>query len=97
MSANGRLEIMPCVESDLGVLRANASGSSDARRTAKRWIDGGISARATWSIAGGWFVGGAAAMVLPISRNRFELSTGTLVSLAPHVGVTLGFVGGLRF
>ena len=97
VSANGRLEIMPCVESDLGVLRASASGSSDARRTSKSWIDAGISARATWSIAGGWFVGGAASMILPISRNRFELSTGTLVSLAPNVGVTLGFVGGLRF
>lgn len=97
VSANGRLEIMPCVESDLGVLRANASGSSDARRTAKTWIDAGFSARVTWSIAGGWFVGGAASMVLPISRNRFKLSTGTLVSLAPNVGVTLGLVGGVRF
>jgi len=95
--ARDRLEVTPCVEGDLGVLRAHATGSSDARSTAKLWIDAGASVRATWSIGDGWFVSGAASALVPVSRNRFELSTGALVSRAPTVGVMLGLGGGLRF
>ena len=95
--AGERFELTPCIESDLGVLHATATGSSDARSATNRWIDVGASARATWSIGGGWFLGGAASTVVPISRNRFELSTRTLVSQAPRVGVTFGLSGGLRF
>lgn len=97
VTANRRLEVTPCLESNVGVLRADASGAADARRTANLWLDGGASARATWSLDGAWFIGAAGGMVLPISRNRFELSTRSLVSQAPRVGITFGLSGGLRF
>ena len=95
--ANDRVEITPCVEGDLGALRAAATGSSDSRTTSKLWLDAGASVRATWSLGDGWFIGGSASVLAPISRNRFELSTGELVSRAPPVGATLGLGGGLRF
>jgi hypothetical protein len=97
VAARERLELTPCFEGDLGALRASARGSADARSTTNRWLDAGVSARATWSIGEGWFVGGAVSLVVPVSRNRFELSTGTLISRAPPVGVTVGVGGGVRF
>lgn len=97
VTANRRLELTPCLESNAGVLRADASGAADARRTTNLWLDAGASARATWSPDGAWFIGAAGGMVLPISRNRFELSTRSLVSQAPRVGITFGLTGGLRF
>jgi hypothetical protein len=91
------LEVTPCIEGDLGVLQANARGSSDARRTANRWFDVGASARASWKLAGPWFVGGAVSVVMPVTRNRFELATKELISQAPRIGVTVGLSAGLRF
>ncbi len=97
VAAGDRLEVTPCLEANAGALRASARGSPDARSTSNPWIDGGLSARATWSLGGEWFVSGAASLVVPVSRNRFELSTGTLISRAPSLGVTLGLGGGVRF
>jgi hypothetical protein len=93
----GRIEITPCIEGDVGVLRADASGSADARRTSNLWLDGGLSARATWRPSGPWFVGATAFVVLPVTRNRFELATRELVSRAPRIGATFGLSGGVEF
>lgn len=92
-----RLEVLPCFEGDVGSLHAGASGSQDARSTTKPWVDVGGSAQIRWQIAGPWFVGSSAMLVAPISRNRFELATGALVSRAPGIGVSLGLTGGARF
>ncbi|MBX3251960.1 MAG: hypothetical protein KF901_32580 [Myxococcales bacterium] len=95
--AEDRLELTPCFEGDLGVLRAEASGSSDARRSSKLWLDAGLSAHADWNVSGRWFVGTTAGVVVPVSRNRFELGTGALISQAPGLAANFGVSGGLRF
>lgn len=92
-----RLEVLPCFEGDVGSLHAGASGSQDAKSTTKAWLDVGGSARIRWQIAGPWFVGSSAMLVAPVSRNRFELATGALISRAPGIGVSLGLTGGARF
>ncbi|AKV00419.1 hypothetical protein AKJ09_07082 [Labilithrix luteola] len=96
-SSNERLEVLPCFEADIGSLHAEASGSQDARSSTKAWVDVGGSARIRWQVSGPWFIGSSAMLVAPISRNRFELATGALVSRAPGIGVSLGLTGGARF
>ncbi|MBX3209970.1 MAG: hypothetical protein KF764_33380, partial [Labilithrix sp.] len=96
-SRDGRLEVVPCLEGDAGVLRADASGSFDARRTSNLWLDVGASTRLAWTPGGPWFVGAAAAAVVPVTRNRFELTDRALVSRAPRLGVTFGLSTGVRF
>jgi hypothetical protein len=96
-SSSDWLEVSPCVEADVGMLRADASGSSDARRTTNAWFDAALSTRLTWRVSGPWFVGGAASLALPVTRNRFELATRSLISQAPRLGVTFGLSAGLRF
>ncbi|MBX3217093.1 MAG: hypothetical protein KF850_33985 [Labilithrix sp.] len=96
-SRDGRLEVVPCLEGDAGVLRADAAGAFDARRTTNLWLDAGASARLSWTPAAPWFVGAALAALVPVTRNRFELTDRTLVSRAPRLGVTLGLTAGVRF
>lgn len=96
-SRDGRLELVPCLEGDAGVLRADASGAFDARRTSNLWLDAGASARLAWTPAGRWFAGAAVSAIVPVTRNRFELTDRTLVSRAPRLGVSFGLSAGVRF
>ena len=97
LGVNDKLDITPCVEGDVGVLTAEARGSADARRTARFWLDLGVSVRVTWTISPAFYAGAGIGLVAPLSRNRFELGTGELISRAPPVGGTLGGAFGWRF
>ncbi len=97
LGVTDQLDITPCLESDVGVLTAEARGSADARRTSRLWLDVGVAARVTWTLSPAFYVGASAGLVAPLSRNRFELGTGALISRAPPVGGTLGAAFGWRF
>ncbi|OJY18564.1 MAG: hypothetical protein BGO98_33070 [Myxococcales bacterium 68-20] len=97
LGVNDKLDITPCLESDVGVLTAEARGSADARRTSSFWLDLGVSVRVTWTISPAFYAGTGIALVAPLSRNWFELGTGELISRAPPVGGTLGGAFGWRF
>lgn len=92
-----KLDITPCIESNVGALMAEAQGSADARRTSRFWLDLGVSARVTWTISPAFYAGAGVGLVAPLSRTRFELGTGELISRAPAAGATLGGVFGWRF
>ncbi len=95
--AADRLELAPCFELNAGILRASAHGISDGRTSTKPWLDLGGTARATWRLDGGWFVGGTFSVVAPVTRYRFELATQAPVSQAPAVGIALGACAGMGF
>ena len=97
LGVNDKLDVTPCVEGDVGVLTAEARGSADARRTSTFWLDLGVSVRVTWTISAAFYAGAGIGLVGPLSRNRFELGTGELISRAPPVGGTLGGGLGWRF
>ncbi len=92
-----RLELIPCFESNAGVLSARARGSRDSRSSTKPWLDVGGTAKVTWRIHRAWFVGGVFSVVAPVTRYRFELSTRAPVSQAPAVGVAFSAIVGLGF
>lgn len=94
---DGHLELSPCFEMNAGTLRAEAKGSRDARTNEKPWLDMAAVGRVTWHVHGPWYVGGTFALVAPITRYRFELSTEISISQAPSTGITFGPWAGVRF
>jgi len=92
-----RMELAPCFELNAGMLRASARGSNDAGSSTKPWFDLGGTARVTWRLDGGWFVGGTFSVIAPVTRYRFELATEASVSQAPPVGIAFGPCGGWGF
>lgn len=92
-----RFELAPCFEMNAGVLIASARGSHDSRSSTKPWLDLGGTAKATWRVHRGWFVGGTFSVVAPVTRYQFELSTQASVSQAPPVGFAFGAIAGLGF
>ena len=95
--AGDRLELIPCLETHVGLLRASARGTPDARVSTRPWVDLGGSLQATYRVHGPWFVGATFAFVAPYTRYRFELANEASVSQAPPTGVTFGATGGVRF
>jgi hypothetical protein len=91
-----RLDIAPCAEIDMGVLRASGRGLPHARSSASSWLDRGGSLRTTFRIGESWAVGASVLVTAPQSRHRFTLANGELISQAPSVGVTGGLLGELR-
>ncbi|AKU94818.1 hypothetical protein AKJ09_01482 [Labilithrix luteola] len=94
--AVGRFELVPCAEANVGILRVEARGVADARRTATAWFDRGGSLRATFRLGERWAIGADAVVTAPVTRNRYTLANGDFVSQAPVVGVTGGLFGALR-
>ena len=84
------LDVVPCVEGNVGALRARAL--PDGQTRASTWIDLGGSLRAVLGIGESWAVGAAALVSAPFVRHRFALVGGGLVSQPPPVGVTAGVV-----
>lgn len=104
--ARERLELSPCVEGSIGVLRATSHGIPLAQRTSKRWFDASATLLGVWQFAPPWFLTVSAGLVAPLSRPRFEVveldSIRTsaprteLVSQAPALGLAVGVGLGLR-
>lgn len=91
-----RLEVAPCAEIDVGVLEATARRIPDAKRTSNAWFDRGASLRASYQLSPSWGVGAGLLVTAPVTRNRFALASGELVSQAPAVGTTFGVFLELR-
>lgn len=92
-----RLAIFPCVEGEMGALQAEAYGLLDARRTTNLWLNVGASAFGTLRIVDHWFVLANVFVSRPLSRNRFEVDTGELISRAPPAGLTVGLGSSVSF
>ncbi|MDF2695117.1 MAG: hypothetical protein K0S65_3500 [Labilithrix sp.] len=92
-----RLELVPCLEVNAGILRASARGSTDAQTSTKPWLDFGGMTRVTFRVDGAWFVGLTIGVIAPFTRYRFELSNAAPVSQAPPTGLMSGACVGLRF
>jgi hypothetical protein len=86
----GRLEAAPCAEMNVGVLQADARGIVNARATTNFWLDRGPSVRASVRLTPSWAVGASLLVNAPVTRHRFALLTGQLISQAPAVGATGG-------
>lgn len=91
-----RFEATPCLELDVGALRAEPRGLSDARTSSSSWFDRGASVRASYLLSPSWAVGAQLLLTAPATRNRYALSTGELISQAPGAGITAGLVVELR-
>jgi hypothetical protein len=102
-----RLDMAPCAEGNLGVLQAESHGIPVAQRTDRHWIDGGASVLGVWHLPGPWVATAGLGLVVPLTRNRFEVvdlaSLGAapaprteLVSQAPMFGVAAGVGLGLE-
>lgn len=91
-----RFEAAPCAELDVGLLRAEARGLADARTTSNRWFDRGASVRTAFRLSPSWGIGAAVLVTAPVTRDRFAVASGELISKAPAVGVTAGLLLELR-
>lgn len=101
-----RLDVAPCVESNLGALQVETKGIPVAQQTTTYWVDAALAALGVWHLPGPWVVTAEFSLVAPFTRRRFEvvelasLSPGTvprseLVSQAPNLGISAGL--GLGF
>ncbi len=102
-----RLDVAPCLEGNVGVLQAESHGIPVAQRTHRQWVDGGASVLGVWHLPGPWLATAGLALVVPLTRNRFEVvdlaSLGAasaprteLVSQAPMLGIAAGLGLGLE-
>jgi hypothetical protein len=91
-----RFEAAPCAELDVGVLQADARGVPNARTTSNAWFDRGASVRASYQITPSWRVGAGFLVTAPVTRHRYALASGELISKAPAAGVTAGLLLELR-
>lgn len=91
----GPFELAPCIEGALGLLRANAAGLPSSRNSTRDWREISGVAEARWHLSKRWFVLASAALSMPLSRSRFELSSGALISQAPDLGLGAGLGLGL--
>ena len=91
MSAEG------CLGSNVGVLSAEARDVPGANTTHRPWFDYGAVAAARWQVHRGLFVDAAAAVWLPLIRDRLRIEPDGVVTHAPGVGFSAGIGGGWRF
>ncbi len=84
------IDVVPCVEGNLGALRARAVPDGQARPST--WVDLGGSLRVVSRLGESWALGAAALLSAPFIRHRFALVGGGLVSQPPAVGLTAGIV-----
>ena len=104
--ARERLELAPCFEASIGVLRATSQGIPLAQRTSKRWLDASATLLGVWQFAAPWFMTVSAGLVAPLARHRFEVveldsirasaPRTELVSQAPALGLAVGLGLGFR-
>jgi len=92
----GTLDLAPCLEAALGLVRADASGLPAARSSTKLWREGTALVAARWHVSNDWFLATTAFVTVPLTRNRFELASGALISQAPVLGLGAGFGAGLE-
>jgi hypothetical protein len=90
------VEASPCVESNVGVLRASARGFADARGTSTPWLDVGGSLLTTVSLSETLFLSSTVVVAMPFYRQPFALASGATVASVPPLGVLGGLGLGLR-
>jgi hypothetical protein len=95
--ASGRIDAVPCAEANAGVLQAEARTNPAARRMSSGWFDVGGSGRVVYRVGDSWGVGASVLVSAPFVRHRFAFVEKGLVSQAPAVGITGGFLVELRF
>ncbi|AKV03982.1 hypothetical protein AKJ09_10645 [Labilithrix luteola] len=87
-----RLEVMPCAEANIGVLRAEARRALDARQSTSSWFDLGGSVRALYRVSPSWGIGVSGLVTAPFVRHRFALDDQTLLSQPPAVAIAGGLL-----
>ncbi len=86
------IEVSPCAETNLGVLRASASGLADARSVSTPWLDVGGSLWVSVALSKTVFLSSTVLVTMPLDRQPFVTDSGMGVASVPPHGV-LGGVG----
>ncbi|MDF2693934.1 MAG: hypothetical protein K0S65_2317 [Labilithrix sp.] len=86
------VELSPCGEMNVGVLRASASGLADARSVATNWLDVGGAIWASVALSKTFFLSSTVLVTMPFNRQPFITDSGMPVASVPPLGV-LGGVG----
>ena len=93
----GRIvEIAPCAEMNLGVLRSSAEGFANARQASITWVDLGGSLWAAVNLSKDVFLSSTVLVTAPLSRRPFVLTSGPVAASVPAIGLLGGIGIGVR-
>jgi hypothetical protein len=95
--AAGVVELSPCVETNVGSLRASADGYADAQRTSVPWLDLGGAMWAAVSLSKHLFLSSTVLVSAPLLRRPFVLASGARPAEIPVLGVLGGLGLGARW
>ena len=90
------VEVAPCAEMNLGILRSSAEGFARARQASITWLDLGGSVWAAVHLSKSVFLSSTVLVTAPLVRRPFVLSSGTVAASVPAVGLLGGIGIGLR-
>ncbi len=79
------LALRPCAGFDIGVLRAEGSGVTDARSRSRPWMSTGAHARLVWSIASAFSLEVEGGLVVPLFRENFFFDPNVPIYEAPPI------------
>ena len=90
------VEVAPCAEMNLGILRSSAEGFSRARQASITWLDLGGSVWAAVHLSKNVFLSSTVLVTAPLVRRPFVLTSGTVAASVPAVGLLGGIGIGVR-
>ena len=93
----GRIvEIAPCAEMNIGVLRSSAEGFANARQASITWLDLGGSVWAAVNLSKDVFLSSTVLVTAPLVRRPFVLTSGPVAASVPAIGLLGGIGIGVR-
>ncbi|MBX3260438.1 MAG: hypothetical protein KF782_12160 [Labilithrix sp.] len=90
------VEVAPCAEMNLGILRSSAQGFARARQASITWLDLGGSVWAAVYLSQKVFLSSTVLVTAPLFRRPFVLTSGTVAASVPAVGLLGGIGVGVR-
>lgn len=90
------VDVAPCAEMNLGVLRSSAEGFANARQASITWLDLGGSVWAAVHLSKAVFLSSTVLVTAPLFRRPFVLAGGPVAASVPPVGLLGGIGIGVR-